>query len=66
LSLQQLKSELVIATLAGFETTSNALSWTIGALAAHPRAMVALEQVFGKVKFEFNWWDLVTARRGLS
>jgi cytochrome P450 len=45
LSLQQLKSELVIATLAGFETTSNALSWTIGALAAHPHAMAALEQV---------------------
>lgn len=45
LSLQQLKSELVIATLAGFETTSNALSWTLGSLAAHPAAMAALEQV---------------------
>jgi cytochrome P450 len=45
LSDEQLKSELVIATLAGFETTSNALSWTLGALAAHPHAMAALEQV---------------------
>lgn len=45
LSLQQLKSELVIATLAGFETTSNALSWTLGSLAAHSAAMAALEQV---------------------
>lgn len=45
LALHQLKSELVIATLAGFETTSNALSWTLAALAAHPQAMQALEQV---------------------
>ena len=42
LSLAQLKSELVIATLAGFETTSNALSWTLGSLAAHPQALEAL------------------------
>lgn len=45
LSVDQLKAEMVIAALAGFETTSNALSWTLGALACHPRAMQQLEQV---------------------
>jgi cytochrome P450 len=45
LSQQQLQAELVTATLAGFETTSNALSWTLGSLAAHPHALAALEQV---------------------
>jgi cytochrome P450 len=45
LTLDQLKAELVIAALAGFETTSMALSWTLGALACHPDVMHKLEQV---------------------
>jgi hypothetical protein len=45
LTLDQLKAELVIAALAGFETTSMALSWTLGALACHPDVMKQLEQV---------------------
>uniref|UniRef100_A0A383VZN8 Cytochrome P450 n=1 Tax=Tetradesmus obliquus TaxID=3088 RepID=A0A383VZN8_TETOB len=44
LTLNQLKAELVIAALAGFETTSMALSWTLGALACHPAALHKLEQ----------------------
>jgi cytochrome P450 len=43
--MDQLKAELVIAALAGFETTSMALSWTLGALACHPDVMHKLEQV---------------------
>jgi cytochrome P450 len=45
LTLDQLKAELVIAALAGFETTSMALSWTLGALACHPDVMHKLHQV---------------------
>eukprot|EP00879_Flechtneria_rotunda_P010935 GHRR01011426.1.p1 GENE.GHRR01011426.1~~GHRR01011426.1.p1 ORF type:complete len:628 (+),score=243.39 GHRR01011426.1:210-2093(+) len=44
LTQDQLKAEMVVATLAGFETTSNALSWTLGSLACHPEAMSKLEQ----------------------
>lgn len=36
---------LLLLLLTGFETTSNALSWTIGSLACHPEALSRLEQV---------------------
>lgn len=51
LNPQQLKSEMAIATLAGFETTSNALSWTLGALACHTDVMTRLEQVGRREQF---------------
>lgn len=43
LTLDQLKAEMVLAALAGFETTSMGLTWTLGALACHPRALKVLE-----------------------
>jgi cytochrome P450 len=38
--MAQLKSELGIVLGAGFETTSHAISWTLGALATHPGVQV--------------------------
>jgi cytochrome P450 len=49
LTQAQLCSELVFATLAGFETTSNALTYTLGMLATHPQALGRLEQVGGNL-----------------
>ncbi|KAI8464971.1 MAG: cytochrome P450 [Monoraphidium minutum] len=42
LSDTQLKAELAIVFGAGFETTSHAISWALGALAAHPEAQARL------------------------
>lgn len=42
LSLAKLKAEMSIMYVAGFETTSHAITWSLGLLAAHPRAQAAL------------------------
>lgn len=45
LSLDELKAELALATLAGFETTSNGITWIMAMLLTHPDALNKLEQV---------------------
>lgn len=49
LTLDQLKAEMVLAALAGFETTSMGLSWTLGALACHPEVLRELESELASV-----------------
>ncbi|GBF98134.1 cytochrome P450 [Raphidocelis subcapitata] len=44
LSLQKLKGELSIFYIAGFETTSHAITWTLGLLASHPSAQRRLAE----------------------
>jgi cytochrome P450 len=49
LTLDQLKAEMVLAALAGFETTSMGLTWTLGALACHPDVVRELESELASV-----------------
>lgn len=44
LNLDQLKAEMVLATVAGFETTSMGLTWILGSLACHHEVMLELER----------------------
>jgi len=68
LTTNQLKAEMVLATIAGFETTSNAVTWALGMLATHTTAMARLEQELNSVGLlatpltptprSFSWSDL--------
>lgn len=44
LTLSQLKQELSVLFIAGFETTAHAISWTLALLAAHPEKQEILAQ----------------------
>ncbi|KAI8476126.1 MAG: cytochrome P450 [Monoraphidium minutum] len=69
LTLAELKGELSIFYIAGFETTSHAITWTLGLLAAHPAAQAALAAELaaaglapaapgGRRPRPFEWGDL--------
>lgn len=46
LSLDDLYNETMIMLIAGYDTTSTALSWTLYLLATHPQVMDKLEEEF--------------------
>ncbi|KIY97592.1 Cytochrome P450 4F3 [Monoraphidium neglectum] len=68
LTLDKLKGELSIFYIAGFETTSHAITWTLGLLAAHPQQQDALAAELARVGLApsdvhpeprpFEWGDL--------
>ena len=64
LSHDQLKAELAIILGAGFGTTSNAISWTMGALATHPDVQSKLVSelsaaaMVGPEGRQFEWGDV--------
>jgi len=49
MTTQQLRDEVMTLVLAGFETTANALTWTLYLLAKHPEAARRLEQEVAEV-----------------
>ena len=60
----QLKAELGMVLGAGFETTSNAIAWTLGALATHPAVQSKLvcelsaAGMVGAGARQFEWGDV--------
>jgi cytochrome P450 len=60
----QLKAELGMVLGAGFETTSNAIAWTMGALATHPAVQSQLVSelsaagLVGPGARQFEWGDV--------
>jgi cytochrome P450 len=68
LSLQKVKEELSIFYIAGFETTSHAITWSLGLLASHPAVQDQLASELaaaglvaaaeGELPREFEWTDL--------
>ena len=64
LSQGQLRAELGIMLGAGFETTSNAIAWTLGALATHPAVQSKLvcelssAGMVGAGARQFEWGDV--------
>lgn len=67
LSLSKLKGELSIFYIAGFETTSHAISWSLGLLASHPSVQDKLASELGDAGLlaspgvsprDFEWSDL--------
>ena len=60
----QLKAELGMVLGAGFETTSNAIAWTLGALATHPTVQSKLVSelstagMVGVGARQFEWGDV--------
>jgi fatty acid synthase len=60
----QLRAELGIMLGAGFETTSNAIAWTMGALATHPAVQSKLVSelsaagLVGLGARQFEWGDV--------
>ena len=64
LNQNQLKAELGVVLGAGFETTSNAIAWTMGALATHPAVQSKLVAELSSVGMvgagarQFEWGDV--------
>ena len=64
LSQGQLKAELAVMLGAGFETTSNAIAWTMGLLATHPAVQSKLVSelsaagMVGPGARGFEWGDV--------